>query len=44
MLLTKAAHQCKIFQILSALMKVHPILHTIFETTRSGFIQTLHHG
>ena len=25
-------------------MKVHPIFHVIFETTRSGFIQILHHG
>ena len=24
-------------------MKVHPIPHAIFETTRSGFIQILHH-
>ena len=24
-------------------MKVHPILHSIFEITRSGFIQFLHH-
>ena len=31
------------FQLLSALMKVHPIPHAIFETTRSGFIQILHH-
>ena len=31
------------FRLLKALMKVHPIPHTIFETTRSGFIQTLHH-
>ena len=31
------------FRLLSALMKVHPIPYTIFETTRSGFIQTLHH-
>ena len=27
------------FRLLSALMKVHPFLHAIFETTRSGFIQ-----
>ena len=30
-------------RLLSVLVKVHPISHTIFETTRSGFIQTLHH-
>ena len=33
----------QIFRLLSALMEVHPILHAIFETTRSGFIQILHH-
>ena len=32
------------FRFLSALMKVHPILHAIFETTtRSRFIQISHH-
>ena len=31
------------FKLLSALMKVHSIPHVIFETTRSGFTQTLHH-
>ena len=31
------------FRLLSALMKVHPIPHAIFETIRSGFIQILHH-
>ena len=31
------------FRLLGALMKVHPIPHAIFETTRSGFIQILHH-
>ena len=31
------------FRLLSALMKNHPILYAIFETTRSGFIQILHH-
>ena len=31
------------FRLLSALMKVHPIPHPIFETTRSKFIQFLHH-
>ena len=25
-------------------MKAHPIFHTIFETTRLGFIQVLHHS
>ena len=43
MLWTKRAHQCTIFRLLGALMKVHPISHAIFETTRSGFIQILHH-
>ena len=43
MFLTKRAHQCTIFQTLSALMKVHAVPHAIFETTRSGFIQILHH-
>ena len=43
MLWTKRAHQCTIFRLLGALMKVHPIPHAIFETTRSGFIQILHH-
>ena len=33
----------QIFNFLSALMKVHPILHASFETTRSRFIQILHH-
>ena len=42
MLWTKRAHQSTIF-LLSVLMKVHPIPHVIFETTRSGFIQILHH-
>ena len=31
------------FRLLSALMKVHPSSHAIFETTRLGFIQILHH-
>ena len=43
MLWTKRVLQCKIFIILSALMKVHPIPHAIFETPRSGFIKILHH-
>ena len=33
----------QIFKILSALMKANPILHASFETTRSRFIQILHH-
>ena len=43
MLWTKRAHQCTIFRLLGTLMKVHPIPHANFETTRSGFIQILHH-
>ena len=43
MLWTKAAHQCTIFRLLGSLLKVHPTPHAIFETTRSGFIQILHH-
>ena len=43
MLWTNKDHQFIIFRLLSALMKVHPIPHAIFETTRSGFIQILHH-
>ena len=35
--------QCTIFRLFGALMKVHPIPHVIFETTRSGIIQILHH-
>ena len=31
------------FRLLSALMKIQPIPHAIFETTRSEFIQNLHH-
>ena len=31
------------FSLLSAPMKVHPIPYAIFETTRPGFIQILHH-
>ena len=31
------------FRFLSAVMKVHPIPHAIFQITRSGFIQILHH-
>ena len=43
MLWTKRVHQCTIFRLLVALMRVHPIPHAIFETTRSGFIQIMHH-
>ena len=32
----------QIFKFLSALMKVHPIPHASFETTRSRFTQILH--
>ena len=42
MLWTKTAHQCTIFRLLFTLMKVHPTLHAIFETTSLGFIQILH--
>ena len=43
MLWTKIAISVQFFRLLGALMKVHPIPHTIFETTTSGFIQILHH-
>ena len=43
MLWTKAAHQCTIFRLLGSLLKVHPTPYAIFEITRSGFIQILHH-
>ena len=43
MLWTKGGHQCAIFRRFGALRKVHTIPHAIFETTRSGFIQILHH-
>ena len=33
----------QLFRLLSYLIKVHPIPHFNFETTRSGFIQILHH-
>ena len=33
----------KFFRLLSALVKVHPIPHAIFETTRSWFTQILNH-
>ena len=33
----------QILTLSCALMKVHPITHTSFETTRSRFIQILHH-
>ena len=40
---SKKAHQWTTFRLLGALMKVHLIHHAIFETTRPGFIQILHH-
>ena len=43
MILTERAHQCTIFQTVSALLKIHPILYVIFATTMSGFIQSLRH-
>ena len=42
MLWTKKAYYCTVFRILDALMNVQPILHAIFETPTSGFIQILH--
>ena len=39
----KEPNKVQFSRLLSALMKVHPISHAIFETTRSGFIQILHH-
>ena len=45
MLCTKRAHQCTIFRLLGALMmKVHPILHAIVETTRSGFFSAIRYN
>ena len=38
MIWTKRTHQCTIFRFLGALMKVHPIPHVIFETTRASKI------
>ena len=43
MVWTKELIKVHYFRLLSALMKVHPIPHAIFETTRPGFIQILHH-
>ena len=45
---TKRDHQSQLikvlfFRLLSALMKVNPIRHAIFETTRSGFVNILDH-
>ena len=40
---TKRAHESTNFQILSALIKVDPIPHVSFGTTRPRFIQILHH-
>ena len=42
-LLTGRAHHGTNFQTVSVLIKVRPIPYVIFETTTSGFIQTLHH-
>ena len=39
----KEPMKVQIFRFLSVLMKVHPIPHVSFETTRSRFIQILHH-
>ena len=39
MLCIKRAINVQLFRLLSALMKVHPILHAIFETTRSGLFK-----
>ena len=38
----KESINAQVFRLLSALMKVHPLLQAI-ETARSGFIQILHH-
>ena len=38
----KEPMKVQIFKFLSALMKVHPIPHASFETTRSRFAQILH--
>ena len=38
----KEPMKVQIFKFLSALMKVHPISHASFETTRSRFTQILH--
>ena len=43
MLWTKRAQQYRNFRLLGALMKVHPIPYATFATTRSGYIQILHH-
>ena len=44
MLWTKRTHQSTIFQTFECPNEcLHPISHAIFETTRSGFIQILHH-
>ena len=40
---TKRAYQKEIFRLLSGWVKIHQIPHVIFETTRSWFIQVLHH-
>ena len=40
----KESIKVQFLRLLSALMSVNPIPHYIFETTRSGFIQILHHS
>ena len=40
---TERTHQCTIFRLIGALMKFHPIPHSIFGTTSSGLVQILHH-
>ena len=39
----KESFKEQFFRLFSALMKVHPIPHAIFETARSRFVQILHH-
>ena len=40
----KESINVQFFWLLSALIKVHPIAHAIFEIARSGFIQIFHHS
>ena len=39
----KESIKVQFFRLLSALMKVHPMPHAVFETTRLVFVQILHH-
>ena len=39
----KESIKIQFFRLLIALIKLHPIPHAAFETTRSGFIQILYH-